>query len=74
MSFNNILISHRIIEIIEDENGKGYLTKGDNNSAADTRIVRLDQVRGKIVEVVPKVGWLTLLLKNRTAAPDDVEF
>lgn len=71
---DNILISHRIIEIIEDENGKGYLTKGDNNSAADTRIVRLDQVRGKIVEVVPKVGWLTLLLKNRTAAPDDVEF
>lgn len=71
---DNILISHRIIEIIEEENGKGYRTKGDNNSVSDPRIVKLDQVKGKIVEVIPKAGWLTLILKNRVAPPEDVEF
>jgi signal peptidase len=61
---DNILISHRIIEIGEDEEGTYYTTKGDNNSTADSRKVKPQEVRGKIILVVPKIGWSTLILKQ----------
>lgn len=63
---DTILISHRIVEIVHDGNNqKSYRTKGDNNSAADTELVMPQQLKGKIVHVVPKVGWLTLLMKSK---------
>lgn len=72
---DTILISHRIIEVIEAVEGKGYQTKGDNNSAKDYDIVRIHQVKGKIVKVVPKIGWPTLLIKNEKDIPlDQIEF
>jgi len=72
---DNILISHRIVEIIDDDIGKGYLTKGDNNSARDSNVVRLDKIKGKLIKVVPKVGWLTLLIKSeRDIQLDGIEF
>lgn len=67
---DNILISHRIVEIVHDENNlKCYRTKGDNNSAIDTELIMPQQLKGKIVYVVPKVGWPTLLLKSRQEIP-----
>lgn len=69
----NILISHRIIDIVE-ENQKtrqlpGYLTKGDNNTIEDKEPVRPEDVKGKVIQVIPKIGWPTLLFKNK----DDVD-
>lgn len=62
---DSILISHRIIEIYNDEeDGLGFKTKGDNNSSADTDIVKPEDVKGTIVYTVPKVGWPTLLIKS----------
>ena len=61
---DNILISHRIIEIKEEENVKMFYTKGDNNSAVDFEPVHPEQVKGKIIKVIPKVGWPTLLIKT----------
>lgn len=61
----NILISHRIIDIYTDKvEGLGFKTKGDNNSSADQEIVRPKDVKGAIVYTVPKIGWLTLVLKS----------
>jgi len=62
----SILISHRIVDI-EEEKGAitGFKTKGDNNSVADSELVKPEYVRGKIVQVVPKVGWPTLLVRSR---------
>lgn len=62
---DNMLISHRIIEIVEKENVKGYRTKGDNNSCADAELVKPEQVKGKVIKVVPKIGWPTLLIKSK---------
>ncbi|WP_249536749.1 signal peptidase I [Serpentinicella alkaliphila] len=62
----NILITHRIIDIEEDRGALvGFVTKGDNNSSVDVEIVKPEYVRGKIVKVVPKVGWPTLLFRSR---------
>lgn len=72
---DNILISHRIIQVVEDKNGKSYRTKGDNNSVPDGDIVKLEQVKGKVIKVVPKVGWLTLLIKSKKDVPiEKVQF
>ncbi|WP_105619667.1 signal peptidase I [Vallitalea okinawensis] len=65
---DDILISHRIIEVVEDENGKSYRSKGDNNSVADLQLVKPEQIKGVIKYVVPKIGWLTLLIRSE----DDV--
>jgi len=72
---NNILISHRIIEIVEEENVKLYRTKGDNNSIADTEMVNSKDIRGKIKYVVPKIGWPTLMIKQKRNVPtEEVEY
>ena len=48
---NNIII-HRVIEINEDENGKYFITKGDNNSEPDPEKVRFNQIRRVLVAVI----------------------
>ncbi len=71
----SILISHRIIEIVEQEDVKSYRTQGDNNSGADIELVKPEDVKGTIVYVVPKVGWPTLLMKSRDDVPlNEIEF
>ncbi len=63
---DGILISHRIIKTIYDENNqKTYRTKGDNNNAVDREAVLQQEVRGRIIRVIPKVGWPTLLMKSK---------
>lgn len=62
---DGVLISHRIIEIKHDEEkGLLYKTKGDNNSGADVELVHPQDVKGTIKYTVPKIGWLTLLIKS----------
>jgi len=72
---DDILIAHRIIDIVEDDKGKSYRTKGDNNSAPDFELVKGEQIKGKVVKVVPKIGWPTLLVKSKKDVPlEKVEF
>lgn len=66
---DNILISHRIMEVIEEDNVKKYITKGDNNSVEDSDPVLPEQIKGKIIKVVPKIGWPTLLIKSKKDIP-----
>ncbi|MGI6227144.1 MAG: signal peptidase I [Peptococcales bacterium] len=68
---DNILISHRIIQILEEDGLKFYRTKGDNNSAEDYEPVQPEQIKGVIIKVVPKIGWPTLLLKSNSDIPMD---
>lgn len=71
----NILICHRIIDIVEEKGKKSYRTKGDNNSRADTELVKPEQIKGEVIKVVPKVGWPTLLIKtDKDIALDKIEF
>lgn len=73
----NIRIAHRVIEIIEDKKeGTGFKTKGDNNSVADSSLVKPQQLKGIVVKVVPKIGWPTLLIKSskNDVQIDQVEF
>jgi signal peptidase len=66
---DDILVSHRIFKVIESENQIKYCTKGDNNFSPDSTLVMPENVRGKIICVVPKIGWPTLLIKKKEDAP-----
>lgn len=61
----DILINHRIVDILEQEDGLSlYQTKGDNNSVIDSELVKMEDVKGTIVGVIPKIGWPTLIFKS----------
>lgn len=61
-TYYGILITHRIIEI-KDENGETkYVTKGDHNETADRSPITFGQVTGKVVMRIPKIGYLKYFL------------
>ncbi|MFA9399089.1 MAG: signal peptidase I [Clostridiaceae bacterium] len=71
----DIYIFHRIIGSEEQENQLKLKTKGDNNSAPDQDLVSLENVKGKVIHVIPKIGWPTLLFKSENSpGKQQVEF
>ena len=62
---DDIFIFHRVINISNEKNQLMFQTKGDNNSVADTELVNPGLVKGRVIKVIPKIGWLTLWLKDR---------
>lgn len=61
-SYYGILITHRIIEINEDDKGKTYVTKGDHNVTPDRSPITANQIYGKVVMRIPKIGYLKSFL------------
>jgi signal peptidase I len=61
---NNINIIHRVINIQENGSQKTYIFKGDNNDAPDNVPVTEQQILGKEIFRVPKVGWVSLYIKT----------
>lgn len=56
-------VIHRIIECNKTEDElTGFITKGDNNNAPDNEEVLPEQVKGRVILVIPKVGKITLWL------------
>jgi len=59
-------ITHRVVAISKAENGAyEYQTQGDNNSEPDGVLVTFDNVIGKEIFVIPKLGRIQFLLANR---------
>ncbi|HHW31908.1 MAG TPA: signal peptidase I [Clostridiaceae bacterium] len=68
-----IFIVHRIISI--DQATGRYQTKGDSNSAPDSVLVGPEQIKGKLISVIPKVGKLSIWLRRDYEYPEEqVEF
>ena len=61
----SVVVTHRIVEISTDENGKLiFTTKGDANNAADIRPVSEEQLVGLYKFRIPKVGDFALFLQT----------
>ena len=57
--FNGLTVTHRIVGKKLDVDGNYiYRTKGDNNSLEDTALVDLDNIYGKVVLRLPKIGYV----------------
>ena len=64
-SRGDITITHRIVEIIKDEAGNlSFRTKGDNNPNADTQLVEANEMKGTILQTIPKFGLPLVWLKS----------
>ena len=72
---DEILIVHRIVDIVEEDGIICYKTKGDNNSKADRELVKAENIKGTLYKVIPKLGYPTLIFKNNnTINLNEVEF
>jgi len=65
-TWNNFSTIHRVYEVQgpKDSNNKVFVTKGDANENPDVDIVLSDQVTGKVVFNLPKIGWVPLFFKS----------
>lgn len=52
-----VLTTHRIVEMRVERGNPIYITKGDANEDADTREVQQSQVVGKVYLVIPYLGY-----------------
>jgi len=60
-----VTIMHRVIEIQEtEEGGKLFITKGDANDKPDSEPVIPQNVVGKAVLTIPKIGWASVAVKQ----------
>ena len=58
------LITHRIVQIANDDGEYSFVTKGDNNEVQDDEIVKYNSVVGKVIYTMPKFGSVVKILKN----------
>lgn len=63
-AYYGILITHRIVDIKEENGKKMYVTKGDHNPTNDRSMVEFGQIYGKVVMRIPKIGHLKYFLVN----------
>ena len=61
---DNIVITHRIVEIRDDNNEKEFITKGDNNSTEDEGYVKEEQIEGIYKFKVKRLGDVAMFLQT----------
>ena len=57
-------VIHRVVEIDESSGSRQFITQGDANDEPDAEPVVPEQVQGKMMFAVPKLGWVTLMLRS----------
>ena len=63
---NNIVITHRIVEVINEDGNIKYITKGDNNNAEDRGFVLPEQVEGVFKFRIPRLGNFAIFIQTPT--------
>ncbi len=60
------IITHRITNIQYDENQTIKITtKGDNNNTEDSEEISYDDIEGKVIKIIPKLGNISLAMQNK---------
>lgn len=59
-------VTHRIVEITEENGKKIYTTKGDNNNTEDKDKITYEQIEGKYQFKINQFGIVTQILKSKT--------
>ncbi len=62
---NGRTVTHRVIAVNANGNGK-YSTKGDANRSGDEGEIALSQITGKVVLVIPRLGYFVSFSKTPT--------
>lgn len=64
LDVNGKIVTHRIIEIKEENGKKKFITKGINNSTKDPSIEE-NQIYGKVVGKIPIITEINHIIKNQ---------
>ena len=67
MMDNNTVVTHRIVEVVPDENDPEILrfrTKGDANNAEDGSLVHYRNVIGTPIFTIPVLGYVATYIQN----------
>ena len=62
---NGMTITHRVVDIIENENGIFFMTKGDNNQSPDGALVSTENVLGKTLLRFPQLGRIQFFVASK---------
>ena len=62
--YNNVIVVHRLIDIVHDNNEYYFYTKGDNNAKPDGYVVEENMVIGIVNIKIPFVGLPTVWLNE----------
>jgi signal peptidase len=57
-------IIHRVIDKYTENGQTWFITKGDANNAPDAKPVSETQVTGKVVFTIPKLGWVSIAIRE----------
>ncbi|MGM0836145.1 MAG: signal peptidase I [Bacillota bacterium] len=60
----DVLITHRVIDIVMKNGEIGLVTQGDNNNSKDEKVILPEQFIGKEAFVIPKVGLFTNFISS----------
>ena len=63
--YSGVTVTHRILDIEKTSSGE-YLfsTKGDNNNTQDSSRINFDAIYGKVLFVIPKIGYIQYYLSS----------
>lgn len=66
IQYRGLTVTHRVVNKVEKNEGKivKYVTKGDNNYNADAVLVDADDIYGKVLFKIPKVGYIQNFLSK----------
>ena len=54
-----------IVDILNNNGKKEYRTKGDNNNVEDTALINYDNIVGKVILKVPRLGYVQVFLATQ---------
>jgi len=61
--YSGLTVTHRIMRVVADGNkSRSFKTKGDNNTTADDALVNKENIYGKVIFVIPWLGYLQYFL------------
>jgi signal peptidase len=61
---DNRIVTHRIISREETNGNTRFITKGDANRSEDNDVVEQENVMGKVILVIPKLGYFIAFSKS----------
>lgn len=63
--YSGVLVTHRIVNIEKTTSGEYlYTTKGDNNNTQDSSRISFDEIFGKVLFRIPKIGYIQYYLSS----------
>lgn len=67
ITFNsgNVVVTHRIVEVKEEEKEVHYVTKGDANENIDKALVNKNNVIGKPIFTIPYLGYVATFVQTK---------